>query len=286
MRRFEYTKPSTIEEAAQVLEKYGDRAKILNGGTDLIVRMRDNAIKPDYIVDIKGLPGMKQIGPAGDGGYLIGACITMNELVTNKDVLAYYPILAESAHEVGSFQLRNRATLIGNVCNASPSGDTLPVLYVLGADVKVYSKGRESLVPIEDFILGVRKIALNSGEIVMGVVLPRLTEKGFGSYYKHSRRKEVDLATVSAAILYNGGWKVCFGAVGPTPIRGRRTEEKLNGLKNISEESLVPVLETAVDEISPIDDVRASKEYRTEMVKVALKRAVMRVYNMLNGFGA
>lgn len=278
MRKFEYIKPSTMDEAVEILVRYGDKAKILNGGTDLLVKMRDNLLKPDYVVDIKDLPGMNHIGFTENEGFFIGSCITMNELIMSSDVLKNYRLLAESAHEVGSFQLRNRATLTGNVCNASPSGDTLPALYVLDAKVKVYTEDGEKLIPIENFILGVRQIALNTGDIVMGIVLPKLMGKSCGAYYKHSRRKDVDLATVSTAAFYcENGWRVCFGAVAATPVRGRKAEDELNCLEDIDEEKLIPVLDAAALEISPISDVRASKEYRIEMIKVALKRAVMQV---------
>lgn len=282
MRKFEYIKPSTIEEASEILTKYKDKAKILNGGTDLLVRMRDNLIKPEYVVDIKGLHGMRHIGLMDDGSIFIGSAVTLNELSANNDILNNYRILAESAHEVGSFQLRNRATLAGNVCNASPSGDTLPALYVLEAMVKVYIKGSEKLIPVEDFILGVRKIALDYGEIVTGIYIPKLHGKSCGAYYKHSRRKDVDLSTAGAAVFYsNGCWRVCFGAVAETPVRGRKTEVELNNLKGITEEGLAPVLNCAVSEISPISDARASREYRLEMTKIALKRAAMRANDIL-----
>lgn len=279
MRNFEYFKPSTTEEAMELLTRYGAEARILNGGTDLLVRMRDNLINPGYIVDIKDLPGMKSIGYVEGEGFFIGGAVTMNELVTNSDILKDYSILAHCAHEVGSFQLRNKATLTGNVCNASPSGDTLPALYVLEAHVKIHTGGGDKLIPIEDFIKGVRKIALEPGEIVLGVVLPEFNGKTGGAYYKHSRRKDVDLATVSTAVFYNANeWRVCFGAVAATPVRGRKTEEGLNRLEAVSEESLTPILDIAAGEISPISDVRASREYRTHLIKVALKRAVLQAY--------
>jgi carbon-monoxide dehydrogenase medium subunit len=280
VRKFEYVKPSTFEDARDILAKFGESAKILNGGTDLIVRMRDNFIKPDYVVDIKGLPGMKTIEYIEDEGLFVGGAVTMNELVSNSEILNSYKILANSAHEVGSYQLRNRATLIGNACNASPSGDTLPALYVLDAKIKIYTKNEIKLIPVKDFILGVRKTILKTGEIAMGLVLPKLEGKSSGAYYKHSRRRDVDLATVSAAAFYyQNNWKVCFGAVAATPVRGVKTEEELNKLETINEETLKPALEVSAGEISPIDDIRASKEYRIEMIKIALKRAVIQAYD-------
>lgn len=283
MRKFEYLKPSTMEEAGRMLADYGEAAKILNGGTDLIVRMRDRFLMPEYVVDIKALPGMKDMGYIVSEGFFIGGAVTMNELMNNEEIINSYNILAQSAHEVGSFQLRNRATLVGNVCNASPSGDTLPALYVLGARVKIYSSEVTKLVPIEEFILGVRKIALSRGELVLGIVLPRLEGKSAGAYYKHSRRRDVDLATVSAAAFsYQNTWRVCFGAVAAIPLRGRKAEEELNKLVLITEDSLSSVLEAAAGEVFPISDIRASREYRIEMTKVALKRAVLQACSSLN----
>jgi carbon-monoxide dehydrogenase medium subunit len=277
--KFEYIKPATLKEASAILSQNGERAKVLNGGTDLLVRIRDNSIRPEYVVDVKGLPDMDVIRYREGEGLFLGGSVTMNEIVSNPDILRHYKILAQGAHEVGSFQLRNRATLAGNVCNASPSGDTLPALYVLEAGVKVYSSGKYRILPIREFIQGVRETALKSGEIVTGILLPELKGKKGGAYCKISRRKDVDLATVSAAALnINGSWRVCFGAVAPTPVRGDKTEGELNRLGSITEGSLSAALDAAVYETSPISDVRASREYREDMIRVALKRAVLMAY--------
>lgn len=275
MKYFDYIKPSTIEEASEILLEKGDTAKILNGGTDLLVRMRDKLIAPSVVVDIKGIPEIKKLEYKKEGLF-IGAGVTMNELQCSNAVLEKYPILAESAHEVGSYQLRNRATIIGNVCNASPSGDTLAPLYVLSAKVKIFGKEGIRLVPIENFILGVRKIDLKPGEIVTGIIIPPIEGKWAGAYYKHSRRKDVDLATIGvAAFCNNEVWKIAFTAVAPTIVRGYKTEEILNNLEEINEKTLLPAMEVAATEVSPISDVRSGKEYRLEMIKVGTKRAVL-----------
>lgn len=276
MKKFQYVKPSTLDEVADILLKYGEEARILNGGTDLLVRMRDKMITPGVVVDIKAIPELKELKYTKEEGLYIGAAVTMNEVICSKIVLERYRILAEAAHEVGSYQLRNRATVVGNVCNASPSGDTIAPLYVLSAKVKIFSKDGIRLVPIEEFILGVRKIALNPGEVVMGLQIPDIEGKSGGAYYKHSRRKDVDLATVGVAAFCNEGkWKIAYSAVAPTILRGHKAEELLNKLEKIDEETLIPAMDAAASEVSPISDVRASKEYRIDMVRIGLKRAVL-----------
>lgn len=276
MNKFQYFKPATLDEASDILLQYGEEAKILNGGTDLLVRMRDKMIKPKVVVDIKDIPELKEIKYTEEEGLFIGAAVTMNEIVCSDIILEKYKILAQAAHEVGSYQLRNRATVTGNVCNASPSGDTIAPLYVLSAKAKIFSKECIRLVPIDDFILGVRKIALKSGEIVMGIQIPPVKGKKGGAYYKHSRRKDVDLATVGVAAFCNEGqWKIAYAAVAPTILRGHKAEEILNNLNKIDESTIVPAMDAAAEEVSPISDVRASKEYRTEMIRIGLKRAVL-----------
>lgn len=276
MNKFQYFKPATLDEASDILLQYGDEAKILNGGTDLLVRMRDKMIKPKVVVDIKDIPELKEIKYTEEEGLFIGAAVTMNEIVCSDIILEKYKILAEAAHEVGSYQLRNRATVTGNVCNASPSGDTIAPLYVLSAKVKIFSKEGIKLVPIDDFILGVRKIALKPGEIVMGIQIPPVKGKKGGAYYKHSRRKDVDLATIGVAAFCNEGqWKIAYAAVAPTILRGHKAEEILNNLDKIDENTIVPAMDAAAEEVSPISDVRASKEYRIEMIRIGLKRAVL-----------
>ena len=275
LKKFEYVKPSTLEEMADILQQYGDGAKILNGGTDLLVRMRDNLVKPKVVVDIKGISEMKKL-ELTEEGLFIGAAVTMNEVICSNIVLEKYRILAEAAHEVGSYQLRNRATIAGNVCNASPSGDTIAPLYVLSAKVKIYSKDGIRVVPIEDFIQGVRKIDLKPAEIVMGISLPSIEGKNGGSYYKHARRKDVDLATVGVAAFRNEGrWKIAYAAVAPTILRGHKAEAILNDLKEISEDTLGPAMDAAASEVTPISDVRAGREYRLDMIRISLKRSVL-----------
>jgi carbon-monoxide dehydrogenase medium subunit len=283
LTKFEYLKPNSVEEASELLMKYGEKAKIFNGGTDLLVRMRESLLKPEYLVDIKSISGMSDIKYLDGEGLFLGASVTMNQLTDSQEVVNNYYVLAESAHTVASYQLRNRATLVGNLCNASPSGDTIPALYVLGAKVKIFGPNGYRIMPVEDFILGVRKIALNKGELVVGVILPRTNHKVYGAYYKQSRRKDVDLATVGTAVSYcDKTWKICFAAVAPKPLRVIAAEKILNSLSSISEAELQPVLEAAASEVTPITDIRGSREYRIEMIKVSLKRAILKVWGEIN----
>ena len=275
MKEFEYLKPDSIKKTISILSKYGERAQILNGGTDLIVGIRDKIIQPEYLVDIKAIPQLNRITYNKQDGLNIGATVTLNEILDSKVVQKNYPILAEACKTVGSYQVRNRATLIGNICNASPAADTAPPLLVLGAKVNIISTAGEKIIPINQFFTGVKKNILKKGEIVTSITIPAIKEKWVGVYLKQGRKKEVDLATVGVAVVcIRDEIKIALGAVAPVPVRAPKTEELLKG-KTIHESLLEKAGESALTEVSPISDVRSSKEYRAEIVKVLIRRAIL-----------
>lgn len=275
LKKFEYLKPDSIEETISILSQYGEKAQILNGGTDLIVEMRDKIIQPEYVVDIKAIPGMNKITYSEQDGLNIGATVTLNEISDSQVVQVHYPILAEACKTVGSYQVRNRATLVGNICNASPAADTAPPLLALDAIVNILGPDGKKTVYINQFFTGVKKNVLKEGEIVTSVTVPPIKEKWSGVYLKIGRRKEVDLATVGVAVAYfKDEVRIALGAVASIPVRAFKTEKLLKG-KAINESLLEKAGESALTEISPISDVRSSKEYREEMVKVLMKRAIL-----------
>ena len=275
MKEFEYLKPDSIKKTISILSKYGERAQILNGGTDLIVGIRDKIIQPEYLVDIKAIPQLNRITYNKQDGLNIGATVTLNEILDSKVVQKNYPILAEACKTVGSYQVRNRATLVGNICNASPAADTAPPLLVLGAKVNIISTAGEKIIPINQFFTGVKKNILKKGEIVTSITIPAIKEKWVGVYLKQGRKKEVDLATVGVAVVcIRDEIKIALGAVAPVPVRAPKTEELLKG-KTIHESLLEKAGESALTEVSPISDVRSSKEYRAEIVKVLIRRAIL-----------
>lgn len=273
MNKFEYFKPKSLKEASEILLK-NKEAHILNGGTDLIIRMRDKITKPEVVVDIKKIKELKEIKVNSNGEIIIGACVKLNDIAHNKIINEKYEFLANAVHEVGSSQVRNRATMIGNICNASPLADTATPLLVLDAKVLIYGKDGEKEVSIHDFFVWVRKTCLKEGEIVTGVKLPNLTENIKGYFQKISRRRMVDLSTVCGTVLrVNDEYRIALGAVAPTPIRLRKTEEFLNS-KELTNKVINEAESIAISEVSPIDDIRASKEYRLEMTKLIVKRGL------------
>ena len=277
MRKFEYLKPDSIKETISILSQYGGKAKILNGGTDLIVEIRDKIIQPEYVVDIKAIPQLNKITYSEQDGLHIGATVTLNEISNSKVVQRNYPILAEACKTVGSYQVRNRATLVGNISNASPAADTAPPLLVLEAKVDIIGPTGEKIVPINEFFTGVKKNILKKGEIVTCVIVPSLRDEWTGVYRKQGRRKDVDLATVGVAVVcIRDEIRIALGAVAPTPIRAFKTEELLKG-KTIDESLLEKAGISVLTEVSPISDVRSSQEYREEIIKVLVRRAILQI---------
>lgn len=277
MKNFEYFKPSSLKEASEILLKHGDKAHILNGGTDLIIRMRDRITEPEVVVDIKNINELNDIKLNENGELIIGACVNLNDVAHNKTLYENYKFLAEAAHEVGSSQVRNRATMIGNICNASPLADTATPLLALDAVVLIYGPDGEREVSIHDFFVWVRKTCLKIGEIVKGIKIPKYDKNISGYFQKVSRRRMVDLSTVCGTVVrIEDEIRISLGAVAPTPIRLRKTEEFIKD-KELTTEVIEEAQEIAASEVSPIDDVRASKEYRIEMAKLIVKRGLLKI---------
>ena len=273
MKEFEYLRPETIEEAIELRCRHQGSCVILNGGTDLIILLRDRLIEPGYVMDIKHIPGLKRISFNKEDGLYIGACVTMNEIGDNEDVKKYYPYLAKAALSVGSKQIRNRATLVGNIVNASPLCDTGTPLYVCEAALCIAGKEGEREVPIADFITFVRMTVLRPEEIVLGCKIPYI-EGATGEFTKVSRRREVDLSTICGTALKIGdSYRLAIGAAAPTPVRLFKTEAFIRG-KELTDQCIEEAAQSARLEVSPISDIRASREYRLDVVEVIVKRSL------------
>lgn len=273
MKAFEYFAPASLEEAFDLLDRFGPEGKLFNGGTDVVIQLRDHLIAPKAVIDIKRIPGLKTLTYDPQGGLTIGACMTMNEIGNDPQVIAYYPTLAKAALSVGSKQVRNRATCIGNIVNASPLADTSTPLLAHNAVVIARSREGERSIPLEEFFVFVRKTSLKPGEIVTAIQVPPAPGSR-GEFTKISRRREVDLSTICATILKaEDGWRVAYGSVAPTPIRLKKTEALLNE-GPLTDAVIEKAVELARSEVSPIDDVRATKAYRLEVVGVVLARSL------------
>lgn len=273
MKSFEFFKPQTLKEASELLITHGENSHILNGGTDLVVRMRENLTTPDVIVDIKGIKELHEIRYDEKEGLFVGACVKLSDMAHNRAVVENYSFLADAAESVGSGQVRNLATMAGNIVNASPLADTATPLVALNAVVCIYGPNGEREVSIHDFFKGVRKTCLVHGEIVTGIKIPAYTDLK-GVFIKNARRKDVDLSTVCTTVVKIGNEvRIAMGSVAPTPIRAWEAEKLANGAE-LTDETLVKIAEMASSEAKPIDDVRATKEYRKEMVKVMVRRSL------------
>lgn len=273
MKDFLYMAPETLEDAVKLYAQQGSAAVVMAGATDVVIRLRDKLISPKCVIDIKRIQGLSNIDFGEKNGLHIGACVTLNEIAGNEFVKRHYPFLAEAAESVGSRQLRNRATCVGNIVNASPLADTATPLYVCDAVIETAGPDGKREIPIAEFITFVRKVDLKEGEIVTGIRVPY--SPGIeGKFFKISRRHEVDLSTVCGTVAKVGGdYRIALGAVAPTPLRLYKTEALLSG-KTLTSQLIDQAAELAVSEISPIDDVRASKEYRRHISEFIVRKGL------------
>lgn len=279
--RFEYLEPKTVEEAVSLLSKYDGKAKVIAGGTDLLVQIRNKTIEPGYVVDIEGIAGLDYIKYDDRQGLTIGALTPIRSLERSPELQRRFPVISQSASQLGSVAIRNVGTIGGNLCNAAPSAETAPALIGLSAKAKITSPSGERLVPLEDFFTGPGTTVLGKGELLVEIQVPVPEPNTKGIYLKHGLRGTIDLAIVGVAVVAtfetNGeickDIKIVLGAVAPTPIRARKAEGILRG-KKIDEALIDQSAEVAANEARPISDVRASAEYRKEMVKVFTRRAI------------
>lgn len=274
MGPFRWVRPTVLQEVIGLLEEHGAAAMVLAGGTDLIVGMRDCAVTPRVVVDVKHVKDLPPIVVRTDDFLTIGATVTMSDVETSDVVRTRFVALAEAAAVVGSIQIRNRATLVGNVCNASPAADTVPVLAVYGALVKLLGPRGERLVPVVDFIQGNRRTALTKGEIATALHIPFPAPPFGAAFARITRRRGVDLATVNLCCGVDdaGVTTFAFGAVSPRPLLLRDTSGALAD-PSARDEAKAIALDAMIAKASPITDVRGSAEYRLAMLGVLAKRA-------------
>lgn len=276
LSKFDYFKPRSLDEALAYLVKNA-KTRILAGGTDLMVMLRRNAESPEHVLDIKAIPEAQRLEYKPQEGLFIGAAVTVNQVAENEIVRSKYSALAQAADSLASYQLRNRATLIGNICNASPGADLSGPLLVFEAKVHISGSQGSRNVAINEFFTGVKKTVLKADEIVIGVTLPDTVAGETSIYLKQARIKGHDLGIVGlAAYKTVNGFRLAMSAVAPTPIRLDKLEEQLKQ-KPLTEETAAWAGEEVQNHIKPISDVRASAEYRLHAAKVLTKRAMLQL---------
>ena len=281
---FDYHRPSTLKEAGRLLGKY-KRASILAGGTDLIAEIKEEAASPDAVIDIKAIVGLNKIA-IKDGKLRIGALVTFADIIASKAIRKKLPVLVEISRRVASPGIRNRATLAGNICSAVPCLDSGPLLMALDAVVVAYGPSGQRKIPVSSWFRGNRKTSIKRGEIVTEMVLPLPPIKHGGCFIKLGRYNGEDLAQASvlAMAFAKNSYRVAFGSLGPVPLRAHKIEDILNG-KTLSDELIEKSKAIIPGIISPISDIRASKEYRLHMAIVMFERAIRAAVSRLSGDG-
>lgn len=286
-RDFTYLAPTTLHEAVGLLTEHGPQARVLAGGTDLLLRLKSGQWRPRYVVNIKRIPGLDEISFDPVRGLRLGALVTAAALARSAVVRAHYPALTQGAGVMASVQIRNLATVGGNLCNAAPSADLAPPLMALdGAAVIVGPQGQRRL-SLDEFFLGPGQTALAPGELLVAVEAPPPQPGSAAVYLKNSPRRAMDIAVVGVAVAMTGSpgsasdlhcedVRIVLGAVAPTPLRTRQAEAQLRS-REITEENIAQAARTAAQEARPIDDVRGSAWYRRRMVEVLTRRGLGQV---------
>jgi len=275
--KFELLTPSTISEASELSMSYGQNARYLAGGTDLFVQMHEKKLAMNYLIDLTGISDIAGINVLPDGSAKIGSLTTFTEIVNNDYICNNYPALVDAASKVGSVQVRNLATIGGNLCNAIPSADSAPALMACNAQVEISDGKKNRNLPLEQFLLGVRKTALNPGELLSAIFMPPPVKNFASAYYKFSRRKAMDLALLGVAVSMTvennifSDVRIALGTAAPTAIRVREAEDFMRN-KPLSDEIIIEAAKLAASVSNPRSSYRASGKYRKQLIQSLIPR--------------
>ena len=278
METFEYIKPKNLDNAIDALNT-NENAFLLAGGTDLLVGMKYNSIKPECIVDLKEIPGMNTFD--GKDGWRFGALTTIRDIETSNRLKKTMPFLNQAAKALGSIQIRNRATIGGNLCNASPCSNFGAMFLAMDAMLKILSKEGERQIALQDFFCGPNQTVLKKGDVLTQIMVPKDAEKSVGIFLKHSAGKSNDLGLVNIAITLQKGSgtnqckkiAIAMGAVAPTPMRAKKAENILNNTV-LTPDLIVKAAKQASKEAAPISDFRASADYRRSLVATMVAKGI------------
>lgn len=279
MRDFEYFEPATLDAAVALLQSCKGKTSLIAGGTDLLVQMKEHIRQPDHVINIKKIPGMDELDYDERTGLRIGALTTTRAVETSAVVQKHYAGLCRATTDFASIQVRNRATVVGNICRASPSADTLPPLIADGATLQIRGPDGDRVVAMEGFFTGAGKTALGADEIVTHIMIRPPPPHTGKVYIKHGRRIAMELATVGVAVSLTMEGNICrevrivLAAVAATPMRAIHAEILLRN-QPINDQVIAAAALAAMDESRPISDVRGSADYRRQMVTVLTRRAI------------
>jgi CO/xanthine dehydrogenase FAD-binding subunit len=278
VRRFELALPRSVDDCLKTLARHGPDAKMVAGGTDLLPQLKNGVLKPGLVVDLSGVAPLRRLGGTKKG-LRVGAAVTARQLELDPHVRGDYLALAEGGALVGSVQIRNLATVGGNLCNAAPSADMAPPLMAMEAEAVIAGPKGKRRVPLADFFQGVRQTVLAPDELLLELVIPAPGPRSGGNYLRHTPRRELDIAVVGVAsqlTLANGTCakaRIALAAVAPTPVRATAAEQALEG-QPVTPELIERAAELAVSAARPISDQRGSAEFRRHLVRVLTRRTL------------
>jgi carbon-monoxide dehydrogenase medium subunit len=287
MRRFDLVLPQSLDDCLKILAQRGDQAKLVAGGTDLLPQMKNGVTRPKVVVDLSGIERVRQIHAGNGQGLRIGAAVTAREIELSPGIRGAYQAIAESGALVGSIQVRNLATVGGNICNAAPSADMAPPLVALEAQAVIAGPKGERRVPLADFFTGVRKTVLAPDEVLVEFVVPAPGAHSGGQYLRHTPRRELDIAVVGVAsqlTMANGTCaqaRIVLASVAPTPVRATAAERALEG-QAITPALIERAATLAVEAAKPINDQRGSVEFRKHLVRVLTRRTLITALERAN----
>ena len=284
---FEYHEPKSLDEAVELLKKLGSEAKVLAGGTDLLIQMKMGVLRPKHIINLKKINGLNLIVDKGE--YLsIGALTKLRDIEKNEIIKSRFPALYQAVKSMASIQIKNMATIGGNLCNASPAADTAPPLMVYNAKLKIYGSKGYRVIPIEKFFKGPKQTILENDEILVEIMVP-YPKPYTGSFFIKIARTSMDLAKANVAtkIVLNENdvieeIAVALGSVAPTPIRAKTVESYLLN-KRFEEKTVYKASKLVLKDIKPITDARSTAEYRRYVSQAIVYDALINSYKMIRG---
>jgi carbon-monoxide dehydrogenase medium subunit len=288
VRRFDLVTPGSIDDCLRALKGRGPDVKLLAGGTDLIAQLKVGMLRVASVVDLSGVAGLRALDGDAQRGFRVGAAVTARTLERDPRIRAAYPALAESAALVGSIQIRNLATLGGNVCNAAPSADMAPPLVALEAEAVIAGAAGRRQVPMASFFTGVRQTVLAPDELLVEFALPAPGPRSGGAYLRHTPRRELDIAVVGVASQVSLADGVCrkariaLASVAPTPVRATAAEQALEG-GPLTPEAIAHAADLAVEAARPISDQRGSADFRRHLVRVLTRRTLTLAHERARG---
>ncbi len=290
MARFEYLEARTLRQAISLLQRYGDQARLVAGSTDFLVRWRQGAWQTRYVINLQHIPALQRVSYSARSGLRLGALVTLQTLETHPDIRRHYPALATGATSFAGVQIRNLATVGGNICNASPAGDTLPALLAFDAQCRVVGPEGERMVALDEFFTGPGRTVLQPAEILAELRLPPPLPNSGSLYIKHSPRGAMDIATVGVASMISleregtvcREVRIALASVAPTPVRARSAEDMLRG-QTLTPQLVAAAAREAQARVTPIDDLRGSATYRKSIVEALTQRTLGRAIEMAQG---